>query len=369
MSRKIPAASSLLAAAAGLTVQGIDLAGLTGSNAVFGSLELLCGSIAGLGLAALWLQPKRSTMENILTGLLLLCHIFAFWLWFFFFTGIFCRDKGNPQPDRQWLKRVLFLLLTIFSGAGGYGVFYWGWSDPLPGIPLWQTLTGLTVSIAIPLLAVRYLLGENWRNACQIACRFPALYAGILFLCSLEKLRYRPPEAWYIYAGLLLICAVSALIGWRRNVPSGISRKILRATWGIVLLLTASYMVLDCWLDRKYFGYHSFQQYNRERFLLLSPPILDACKQYRAKYNTWPEYPEQLDEWLKNKDTGELYIIGCDTDPEGNFRLFLKRRRRIWVAVCNFRKDGSETWEIAAPYHPLMKSGARRWKHSFPHTD
>ena len=121
MSKKFPAASALLAAAAGLTVLAIDFAGLTGKNLFWGSLELLCGGTAGLGLAALWLRPKRSTMENIQAGLLLLCHIFAFWLWFFFFAGLLCRDKEKPQPDRQWLKRALFFLLTIFSGAGGYG--------------------------------------------------------------------------------------------------------------------------------------------------------------------------------------------------------------------------------------------------------
>ncbi len=357
-----------LSAAAGLAVAAIDIAGLIGENFFWGALEFVCGCAAGAGLAALWLQDRYSREDKVLAGILLFCHIFSFWLWLPFFIGVCCRTAAEPAPDRQWFRRFLFAILTIVCGTGGYGVFYWGWSAPQPDIPLYQTAAGVIAALAGPLLAARFVLAVPWREAWRVFCRLLAGYAGVLLICSLYKLYFRAPYAWYVYAGLGLIGAGAAWGGWRKmSTPA--NRKVLRLAWGAVLLLTMGHMVLECWLDRYYFGFHSTQEYFVSRFQRLSPPILDACRKYREKYGVWPDDPVQLKEFMKNADTGEVYITGCHTDSNGDFRIFLKRQRRIWVRVYCFRADGTEKWEYAAPDHPQRKPGDRRWKHAFPYTD
>lgn len=360
--------TSLLPVAAGLVVTAIDAAGQTGENFCWGALEFICGVLAGTGLAALWMQKNSSIQDRIFTGILLICHILSFWLWIPFAVGLFCRNAGQTEPDRPWCRRVLFFILTVSGGAGGYSLFYWGWSSPQPDIPLYQTIAGVLAALVTPLLTTRYLLAAAWQDAWRAAFRFPALYAGMLLLCSLYKLRLRPPEAWYIYAVLLLICAAAIAGGWRKKLPAGI-RKIQWGAWCVILFLITWHMALDCWMDRRYFGYHATQKYYLENFQQNSPPILKACRKYREKYNAWPDDPEQLKEFMETPMPGSLLITGCHTDANGDFRIFLKRPRRVWTMVYHLRTDGTTTWEYAAPHHPQRKPGDRRWKHYFPHTD
>lgn len=361
---------SALCTAAGIAVFGIDFFGKTGENLFWGILELTCGMAGGFGLAALWLRDCRSWQEKVLAGLLLCCHILEFWMWIPFAIGIFCKDRKNPVPDRQWVFRVLFTTLALGCGTGGFGLFYWGWSAPQPEIPLWQTLGGLTAAIAVPGFAAWYFLHFSPLAAWQVAGRFTALYAGVLFLCHMGKLPYRRPEAWYIYAAMLLICGGAAFIGWRKKLPAE-SRKILLGSWGMVLWLTATYMVLDCYLDRKYYGYHFYQEKNLARVEAASRPVLEACRRYRDRYGIWPEDPEQMKEWLEKDQewARDLLITGCYTDEKGDFRILMKRHKRIHVLAYCFKADGSGKWEIIAPYHPRLKPGDRRWKHRFPYTD
>ena len=359
---------ALLPAAAGLIVAAIDFAGLTGENFFWGALELICGCLAGTGLAALWMRQDHTVQEKIVIGLLLICHVLSFWLWIPFAAGLFCRDTGQTEPDRSWYRRVLFLILTILCGAGGYALFYWGWSSPQPDIPQYQTITGLLTAVLAPLFAARYLLAAAWQDAWIMAFRFPALYAGMLLLCSLYKLRLRAPEAWYIYAGLLLICIAAIAGGWRRKLSAGLS-KIQWGAWCAILFLITWHMALDCRLDQYYFGYHRTQKYYLKNFQENSPPILEACRQYRAKYNAWPDDPGQLKEFMEIPMPGSLTVTGCHTDANGDFRIFLKRPRRVWVMAYHLRPDGTATWEYAAPNHPQRKPGDRRWKHFFPYTD
>ena len=360
----------ILCAAAGLAAIGIDIAGKVGANLFWGILELICGASAGFGLAALWLRDCRSWQEKGLTAVLLCCHLLEFWLWLPFAIGLFCKNRKNPEPDRQWFCRVLFTTLSLFCGTGGFGLFYWGWSAPQPEIPLWQTIGGLAAAIIVPGITARYLLHVSRQAALLVTARFTAVYAGVLFLCQMGKLPYRRPEEWYIYAALLLICGGAAIIGWRKKLPAG-NGKIFWTSWSCVLLLTAGYMVLDCYLDRKYYGYHFYQEKNFSSLVTDSQPVLAACRQYRARYGVWPEYPEQMKEWLKKDQlvSSKLEITGCYTDEKGDFRILMKRRKRIHVLAYCFKADGSGKWEIIAPNHPMLKPGDRRWKHRFPYTD
>ena len=360
--------TALLPVAAGLIVAAIDFAGLTGANFFWGALELICGVLAGTGLAALWMRENTTLQDRILSGILLICHIISFWLWIPFAAGLFCRNAGQTEPDQPWSRRILYLFLTVFCGAAGYALFYWGWSSPQPDIPLYQTLAGVLAALVTPLLTTRYLLAATWQEAWITAFRFQALYAGMLLLCGLYKLRFRAPEAWYIYAVILLICGAAIAGGWRKRLPAGIS-KIQWGAWCIILLLITWHMALDCWLDQYYFGYHSTQKYYLRNFQRNSPPILKACRKYRAKYNAWPDDPEQLKEFMKVNKPESLTITGCHTDANGDFRIFLKRPRRVWTMVYHLRPDGTATWEYAAPDHPQRKPGDRRWKHYFPYTD
>ena len=226
----------------------------------------------------------------------------------------------------------------------------------------------MLAAVITPLLTARYLLAATWQEAWTAAFRFPALYAGILLLCSLYKLRFRAPEAWYIYAGLLLICGAAIVGGYRKKLPAGIS-KIQWGAWVVILVLITGHMVLDCWLDRYYFGYHATQRRYLKHFHRDSPPILDACWQYRQKYNAWPDVPEQLKEFMEIAQPDSLSITGFHTEANGDFRVFLKRQRRVWIMSYRLRPDGTSTWEYAAPDHPQRKPGDRRWKHFFPYTD
>ena len=356
------------AVAAGVTVIGIDLAGLTGANFFWGALEFICGCTAGAGLAACWISEPRTAAEKAAAGFLLCCHIFSFWLWVPFAAALICRNAGQTEPDSQWVRRYSFGMLAVTCCTGGYGFFYWGWSSPQPDIPVYQTAAGVLAAIAVPLLAGRFILQSSWRDAWRITCRFLALYSGVLLLCSFVKLNFRQPYGWYIYAGMMLICAAAAWGGRRKLSMPGI-RKTVWFAWCTVLLATTGYMVLDCCLDARYFGNESTQTYYLSRFRLADSPILDACRKYRTKYNAWPEKPDQLYEFLKKSDVAEVYITGCHTAPNGDFRIFLKRQRRIWVMAYCFHADGRESWEYAAPDHPQRKPGDRRWKHYFPYTD
>ena len=69
--------TALLPVAAGLIVAAIDFAGLTGANFFWGALELICGVLAGTGLAALWMRENTTLQDRILSGILLICHILA----------------------------------------------------------------------------------------------------------------------------------------------------------------------------------------------------------------------------------------------------------------------------------------------------
>ena len=39
------------------------------------------------------------------------------------------------------------------------------------------------------------------------------------------------------------------------------------------------------------------------------------------------------------------------------------------IFARRFHADGTESWEILSPNHPLLPPGAKRWKHPFPYTD
>ena len=357
----------ILAAAAGGIAVGIDLAGLTGKDFFWGTAELFCGVTAGCGLAALWMQERYSVKDRITGVFLLLCHVVAYWLWVPFFLGLFCR-QGAGEPDRQWLRRVLFFCVTVFCGVVGFGFFYWGWSAPVPEIPLWRTLGGLAAAVFLPGICARIFLQFKRWDAFFFSCRFLALYAGVLFFCSMVKLRYRFPAPWYVYAGLLLILAAAAWGGWRKFPAE--TRKVRWGAWCGVLCLTVGYMVLDCYLDHKYFGYLTYQPKRLAYFQDHGAPVLDACRKYRKKYGVWPSYPEQLRKFLKkNSVAADLFITGFYTDEQGDFRVFFKRSAKVLVMAYNFRADGSGRWEIIAPDHPQMKPGDRRWKYRFPYVE
>lgn len=359
------------AALCGLAIPGIEAAGKTGHDLYWGTLELFCGAAAGWGLAALWLEKKNSRFHKILCGILLLCAILHCWLWVPFAIAYFCRNAASPEPDRAWACRVLFAMVTIFCSIGGFGFFYWGWSDPVPDIPVSRTLAGLGIALLVPVIAGYFLLKLPPKTLLVWFWRYLALFAGWVLVSSLLKLHFRPPEPWFVYTGLSLLFAAASVAGWRHRSPPNLA-KVLRGTWGVVLLVAGMQILLDCWLDRRYFGTPASQQLKIDAFAAESGPLLDACRKYRAHHQAWPEDEEELKPFTET-DPGTpptlLRCIGCYTDEKGDFRIFFKRGYNILIMAYCFGADGREKWEIIARDHPMMQPGDRRWKHGFPYTD
>jgi len=358
-----------ITAFAGLAAAVIDLAGLVGASPFWSVLELVCGTAAGLGFAALWMRSGYSRTEKSLIALLLAVHIFTVWPWIPFAVGLAVREKDRNIPDRRWFGRAWAVLALLAAAAGGTGMIYRGLFPIGMPLPAWVVPAGAAAVIAIPWFAARHGLGLARREAAGAVCRVLAVSALVLAAAMLVKLRVWPPEPWSVYAVTAVALAASVCGAFCLRIPASV-RGPVWAPPVCVAVLFAGWIALDNSLDTKYYFLRRWQPAVFRNTLKIAMPLGEACREYRARYGTWPDAPEKLTPLLPPKTRlGNLAATGCHTEENGDFLLVMQRGFMRPVFARRFHADGTESWEILSPNHPLLPPGAKRWKHPFPYTD
>ena len=357
------------AALAGLTAAVIDLAGLVGASPFWSVLELVCGTAAGLGLAALWMRSGYSRTEKTLAVFLLAVHIFTVWPWIPFAAGLAVREKARNVPDRRWFGRAWAVLVLLAATVGGTGMIYRGLFPIELPLPVWVVPAGAAAVIAVPWIAARYGMALSRREAAGVLCRVLAASALVLAAAMIVKLRVWRPEPWYVYAVTAAVLAGSAVGAFRLRIPAAV-RGPVRAPLFCMAVLLAGWIAMDNYLDTRYYFLRRWQPVVFRKTLETAMPLVEACREYRVRFGTWPDAPEKLMPLLPPKTRlGSLAATGCHADENGDFLLVMQRGFMRPVFARRFRPDGTEAWEILSPNHPLLPPGAKRWKHPFPHTD